>query len=89
MLLDGKVVGDLDRNKGTTVMLPARDGGAVLDILVQGIGRDNAGAAFDTKGLQSEEVRLDGKAATPLAERHKVMHGTAADTRTCRCEGSL
>ena len=54
-------------------MLPAIDGGAVLDILVQAIGRDNAGAAFDTKGLQSEEVRLDGKAVTPLSEGHEAV----------------
>lgn len=83
------MVGDLERNKGTNIMLPAIDGGAVLDILVQGIGRDNAGAAFDTKGLQSEEVRLDGKAVTPLAERPKAMHGTAAYKKTCRCKGSF
>ena len=78
------MVGDLDRNKGTSIMLPAIDGGAVLDILVQAIGRDNAGAAFDTKGLQSEEVRLDGKAVTFLTEGHEAVHATAAYTQTCR-----
>lgn len=66
ILIDGKTVGGLDRNKAVNVSLPALDAqgarGAhvTLDILVEGIGRDNSGSKFDLKGLVSEHVLLNG-----------------------------
>lgn len=57
----------LDRNKGCKVSLPMINTEAgkkefvTLDILVEGIGRDNSGSKFDLKGLVSQHVYLNGK----------------------------
>lgn len=66
MIIDGKTVAGLDRNKAVNVSLPAlstqdsHGSHVTLDILVEGIGRDNSGSKFDLKGLVSEHVLLDG-----------------------------
>ena len=64
ILIDGKTVGGLDRNKAVSLSLPAvaSDSAHVtLDILVEGLGRDNSGSKYDFKGLVSEHVLLDGE----------------------------
>ena len=70
VLINGKTVAGLDRNKAVNVSLPdlaekdSHGSHVTLDILVEGIGRDNSGSKFDLKGLVSEHVLLDGRAAT-------------------------
>jgi hypothetical protein len=73
ILLDGKRLGSLDRNGPPTLQIAAVGSrpnvtshgphGAhviALDIIVQGIGRSNDGVVFDTKGLASTHVTLNG-----------------------------
>ncbi|KAL3131686.1 hypothetical protein ABBQ38_007978 [Trebouxia sp. C0009 RCD-2024] len=68
VLVEGKVVASLDRNKGAKVSLlllgiDTADKSKemlTLDILVEAIGRDNSGSKFDFKGLVSEDVYLNG-----------------------------
>ncbi|DBB15766.1 TPA: hypothetical protein ACH3X3_003968 [Trebouxia sp. C0006] len=66
IMVEGKVVASLDRNKKAKVSLPVLDTLSsdqdlvTLDILVEGIGRDNSGSKFDLKGLMSQEVYLNG-----------------------------
>ncbi|KAL0030525.1 hypothetical protein WJX79_001635 [Trebouxia sp. C0005] len=66
IMVDGKVVASLDRNKKAKVSLPVLDTFSsdqdlvTLDILVEGIGRDNSGSKFDLKGLMSQDVYLNG-----------------------------
>eukprot|EP00884_Botryococcus_braunii_P002883 jgi/Botrbrau1/12596/Bobra.0169s0124.1 len=75
VLLDGKVLGSLDRNGPQTLNLAAQQfkrarlshGSheaevVALDIVVQAIGRSNDGVFFDTKGLVSSQVTLNGHA---------------------------
>ena len=65
--MEGKTVASLDRNKAVNVSLPLLGIDAsdktylTLDILVEGIGRDNSGSKFDLKGLVSQDVYLNGK----------------------------
>lgn len=65
VFVDGKLAGVLDRCKGETdLMLPACRKGAVLDILVEAMGRINFGRAIkDFKGIEGEvnlTISLDG-----------------------------
>ncbi|KAK9828756.1 hypothetical protein WJX72_001937 [[Myrmecia] bisecta] len=63
VLLDGKAVGRLSRNNHKNITLPALTNGAqaaVLEVLVEAVGRDNAGSYYDVKGLTCQEVRVDG-----------------------------
>lgn len=59
-----------DRNKGVKVSLPmlntdeSQKEVLCLDILVEGIGRDNSGSKFDLKGLISQDVYLNGRLLT-------------------------
>lgn len=66
VMVEGKVVASLDRNKQAKVSLPAvastNKEFLTLEILVEGIGRDNSGSKFDLKGLMSQDVYLEGKA---------------------------
>ena len=70
ILVEGKVVASLDRNKKAKVSLPVLDTLSsdqelvTLDILVEGIGRDNSGSKFDLKGLMSQDVYLNGRHQT-------------------------
>lgn len=67
IMVEGKVVASLDRNKKAKVSLPELDTLSTdqdlitLDILVEGIGRDNSGSKFDLKGLMSQDVYLNGR----------------------------
>ena len=71
IMVEGKVVASLDRNKKAKVSLPVLDTLSsdqdlvTLDILVEGIGRDNSGSKFDLKGLMSQEVYLNGRPWKP------------------------
>ena len=73
MLLDGIVVGHMDRNgpANLTFTLPSvpqapqAPNTAELSIVVEAIGRANEGWRFDVKGLKSPEVTLNG-ASLPL-----------------------
>ena len=71
IMVEGKVVASLDRNKKAKVSLPVLDTLSsdqdlvTLDILVEGIGRDNSGSKFDLKGLMSQEVYLNGRHPNP------------------------
>lgn len=67
VLVDGKVLGTLERNNprnlSLALPLPPADSSAepaTLDILVHALGRVNFGCVKDTKGLQSPEVLFDG-----------------------------
>lgn len=59
IFIDGKLVGTLDRRKGEkTVLLPSVGENAVLDILVEAMGRINFGRAIkDFKGI-TDKVEL-------------------------------
>ena len=66
IFVDGTFVGTIDRNERTTCVLPALNNTMVmqLDILVEAHGRQNGGCGlegFDLKGLQSDNVTLNGK----------------------------
>ena len=67
IMVEGKVVASLDRNKKAKVSLPvlntlSSDQDLVtLDILVEAIGRDNSGSKFDLKGLMSQDIYLNGR----------------------------
>jgi len=71
IMVEGKVVASLDRNKKAKVSLPVLDTLSsdqelvTLDILVEGIGRDNSGSKFDLKGLMSQDVYLNGRFSNP------------------------
>ena len=70
VLVDGNTVAALDRNKGVKVSLPmlntdeSQKEVLCLDILVEGLGRDNSGSKFDLKGLISQDVYLNGRLLT-------------------------
>ncbi len=70
-MVEGKVVASLDRNKKAKVSLPVLDTHSsdqdlvTLDILIEGIGRDNSGSKFDLKGLMSQDVYLNGRPSNP------------------------
>ena len=65
--MEGTTVAALDRNKGSKVNLPmlnpdfSKKEVLSLDILVEGIGRDNSGSKFDLKGLVSQNIYLNGR----------------------------
>lgn len=65
VLVEGKIVASLDRNKHTNVSLHGLNdletakGHLTLDILVEAIGRDNSGSKFDLKGLMSSHIYLN------------------------------
>ena len=96
ILIGGKVVAALDRNKAVKVSLPPLDelppqagtGPLALDILVEGLGRDNGGSKFDLKGLMSQHVYLNGALRTldyddcTLTEQRKLCCESAT---TFRC----
>ena len=68
VLVDGRVVGRLERSNPRNLTLPAAAGGnadATLDILVEALGRVNFGCEWDFKGLTSPDVRLNGAALAP------------------------
>ena len=74
VLLNGVLVGTLERNGGTRITLPKTPfaksqfpGQVVLDIIVEGMGRTNLGTIFDVKGLASGNVTLNGVPAAHLA----------------------
>ena len=63
VLVDGRVVGRLERSNPRNLTLPAAPEGnadAVLDILVEALGRVNFGCEWDFKGLTSPDIRLNG-----------------------------
>lgn len=76
VLVDGWSAGLLDRNGVRNLLLPPlganrtspgfaaaappHDDAAVLDVVVGAVGRSNQGWLFDTKGLTSPDVFLDG-----------------------------
>jgi beta-galactosidase len=70
VFIDGKKIGTLNRLKGeSTLSLPPLKAGAVLDILVEAMGRRNFGAGvLDYKGI-TEKVEIVGKqGATELKD---------------------
>ena len=86
MLLDGEAVGRLDRNGPHNLTLGtlgsaqaakrAQHGGsAVLDVVVEAVGRSNQGWRFDTKGLASPDVRWNGVAASPATSCFQCLAG--------------
>ena len=63
ILANGNKVGTLSRNLGPAVTLdfvPLENGEVVLDVIVEELGRDNGGTAWDLKGLMSGNITLDG-----------------------------
>ncbi|KAK9787022.1 hypothetical protein WJX73_010761 [Symbiochloris irregularis] len=101
VLVNGRSMGRLERVGNTSLVLeevassdessadsPHVHDGAVLDIIVEAMGRDNGAWAFDVKGLPSQQVLLDGQAIRnwtafplPLDNMHKldIRHAAAAD----------
>lgn len=73
VLANGNKVGTLSRNLGPAVTLdfvPPGNGEVVLDVIVEELGRDNGGTAWDLKGLMSGNITLDGESRpNPLACR--------------------
>jgi len=83
VLLNGRRVGDFDRDGFQTLNLPPGSPAsssaplfagtmpspapmAVLDILVSAVGRQNSRTTYDTKGLSSPDVLLNGaRSLTP------------------------
>ena len=68
VLIDGKIVGTLERNNPRNLTLPSQRRNTditaeatQLDILVHALGRVNFGCVYDPKGLQSPDVLLNGK----------------------------
>jgi hypothetical protein len=81
--VDGRVAGRLERSNPRNLTLPAAAAGnqdAVLDILVEALGRVNFGCdpAWDYKGLTSPDVRLNG---APPARRRHALCTEASQTR--------
>ena len=77
MLVDGRVVGRLERSNPRNLTLPAtarRDGDTTLDILVEALGRVNFGCEWDFKGLTSPDVRLNGAARAPPPLLIPLLH---------------
>jgi len=86
VLVDGWAAGLLDRNGVRNLLLPppaanrtapgfaARDGAVTLDVVVAAVGRSNQGWLFDTKGLSSPAVYLDGARARRLVA-HRLQQG--------------
>ena len=76
--MDGWAAGVLDRNGVRNLLLPppaanrtapsfaATQGAVTLDVVVGAVGRSNQGFLFDTKGLTSPDVFLDGARAALL-----------------------
>lgn len=76
VLMDGWAAGVLDRNGVRNLLLPppaanrtspsfvASEGAVTLDVVVGAVGRSNQGFLFDTKGLTSPDVFLNGARAT-------------------------
>ena len=63
VLLNGQPVAHLDRNVPQNITLPSSstsNAPAKLSVVVEAMGRVNFGCVPDTKGLQSQHVRLDG-----------------------------
>ena len=79
VLLDGWAAGALDRNGVRNLLLPppaanrtspsfvAAEGAVTLDVVVGAVGRSNQGFLFDTKGLTSPDVFLNGARAVPFS----------------------
>ncbi|KAK9836149.1 hypothetical protein WJX81_004982 [Elliptochloris bilobata] len=77
VLMDGWAAGVLDRNGVRNLLLPppaanrsspsfkassaTKEGEVTLDVVIGAVGRSNQGFIFDTKGLTSPDVFLDGK----------------------------
>jgi len=68
--IDGKLIGNLDRRKDeNTIEIPAVKEGAVLDILVEAMGRVNYGKAIiDRKGITEKVEILSGNTVKNLLE---------------------
>ena len=94
VLLDGEAVGRLDRNGPHNLTLGAlgarsaaqraqRGGGsAVLDVVVEAVGRSNQGWRFDTKGLSSPDVLWNGAGPRCLSSPMACLQRLAsANTR--------
>ncbi len=83
-MVEGKVVASLDRNKKAKVSLPVLDTLSsdqdlvTLDILVEGIGRDNSGSKFDLKGLMSQNVYLNGRPSNTSFVGRFLSHSAAS-----------
>ena len=70
VLVNGARVGRLDRNGSPSLPLAAaalQEGpSAVLDIVVEAVGRSNEGWKWDPKGLPSPHVFLNGTATNTI-----------------------
>ena len=86
----------LDRNKGVKVSLPLLDTAdkeyLTLDILVEGIGRDNSGSKFDLKGLVSQDVYLNGKSqptASLASSLYSVLYSPSLGVKAWLVQSSF
>lgn len=97
ILVNGKTVGGLDRNKAVSLSLPAvasddaHGAHVTLDVLVEGLGRDNSGSKYDFKGLVSEHVLLDGEPHDhdPIPFQNMVLPRQRCDQVTTTWEGLI
>ncbi len=87
ILANGNKVGVLSRNLGRAVSLdftPPANGQVVLDVLVEELGRDNGGTEFDTKGLMSGNISLDGE-SRPSHIFMTSLSSTCSEGRYTNC----
>ena len=85
--MDGWAAGMLDRNGVRNLLLPppaanrtspsfvAAEGAVTLDVVVGAVGRSNQGFLFDTKGLTSPDVFLNGARAVLIQSRCSFVCG--------------
>ena len=90
VFVNGKRIGILDRRRGeTTLKLPPFSGEAVLDILVEAMGRVNFGKAIhDRKGITNRVMLVSGGGG--VAEVSRAAGGTgAADSGGAAVAGAV
>ncbi|MCM1152834.1 MAG: beta-galactosidase [Muribaculum sp.] len=84
IFVDGKYVGKLDRRLSEkTLTIPATEEGAVLDILVEAMGRINFGRAIkDFKGITDNVILTEGK--TGKAIEHDLKNWEIFNLPDCK-----
>lgn len=89
IFLDGKRIGVLDRRRGEKVVkLPPFAGEAVLDILVEAMGRVNFGKAIhDRKGITDRVLLVSGGGAVAGVVPGVAASGTASGTASGAAAG--
>ena len=95
VLLDGNLVAKSSRDAGSSLVFyaPSASGvkgaSAEVSIVVEAVGRSNGGCDWDFKGLQSDNVTLNGALATTplelLASREGNGNGTYFRCCPYRC----